>query len=265
MSHEKTFDFESGGRHFLAPTVIGGQPVDPRQVIEMIMSGQMRPLAQASTPQGIKTMAEQRSPSHSSSPTTNPMNELIQSLLGMFGGGQPSPMGLFATDPMMQQLMDIERQTGDQQFVGDLDSRLREQGRGVEVTRQKRGVQRLAPTQFGETTGRFGLPPGISGGPKRAGVYPEAHGGFAGVERQTLQGRNPFVQALLDTMMHELGHVGEQITPGAGWRSPESVAGTFGGEGLPKDPRERQRYQQVKQFISPDLQKAAEALGVRLE
>jgi hypothetical protein len=90
MSHEVSFDFEAEGRHFLAPSVINGKPTAPKRVIDAIMSGKMRPLAQASTPQAIKAIAEQRSTSHGA-PAQSGLDQLFDIIKQLNGTAKPRP------------------------------------------------------------------------------------------------------------------------------------------------------------------------------
>lgn len=61
MSHEKSFSFDSEGRHFLAPTVINGKEFPIDEIVKQVLVGKLRPLAQASTQPDIERMAKERS------------------------------------------------------------------------------------------------------------------------------------------------------------------------------------------------------------
>ena len=131
---------------------------------------------------------------------------------------------------MMQNLMNIEQQTGGAHWLKNVNEELARQKKVVTLREGTSPTSQLLdrfpeklmnigrklfgrPEQntelFGETSGPGGLPFGSSN------VYVNPAPSFNNPYSQSLKGRNPYVQSLVDTMRHELGgHVAEQLTPG---------------------------------------------------
>ena len=123
---------------------------------------------------------------------------------------------------MMQNLLDIESRTGGDRWMKAVDD---------ELTRQKKTVElREGPSKFtryfgqpienlksgrpilGETASRGGVPLTSSNVYVGTDVDPSNFSKYS----NSLKGRNPYVQSLIDTMRHELGgHVAEQLVPGS--------------------------------------------------
>jgi hypothetical protein len=132
-----------------------------------------------------------------------------------------------ATSPMMQNLMNIEANTGGERWMRAVDDELTRQKKTVDLReglspvtrfgeaadkvvdfgRRLFGKKPMFEPTMGETSGPGGLP-GMNQVRVNPGVDPMPYD-------RSLKGRNPYVQSLIGTMRHELGgHVAEQLTPG---------------------------------------------------
>jgi hypothetical protein len=122
---------------------------------------------------------------------------------------------------MMQNLIDIESRTGGDRWLRALDDELVKQKRTAPVHEGSTAIERYVKSPLRDTyNSLFGKPrqqvfgeTSLGGGDKTVHVNPEPK--FLKPYSQSLKGRNPYVQSLVDTMRHELGgHVMENITPG---------------------------------------------------
>ena len=130
---------------------------------------------------------------------------------------------------MMQNLLDIENRTGGAGWLGKLDEELTRQGRTARVSEGKTFGQKyirepiealieLPQKLFGRTPARtetMGTTSAFPGLFNQSDVNITADPKFFEPKSsKSLQGRNPYVQSLIDTVRHELGgHVMENITP----------------------------------------------------
>jgi len=146
--------------------------------------------------------------------------------------------------PMIRNLMNIESNTGGGSWIRALDDELTQQKRVVEVREGKEPLTKFV----GEPLEKFGrkISRLFGGSPEEKTTFGTTTAGSGRVylnpdvppipDTKSLEGRNPYVQTMVDTLRHELGgHVMQNITPGhKWWEAPlggheETATGLTGG------------------------------------
>jgi hypothetical protein len=161
---------------------------------------------------------------------------------------------------MIQNLLNIESKSGGEHWLRAVDDELTRQEKIVDLREGKSPLRQFVAepiekitdfgrrlfgktpeneTTYGETSGPGGVPGGSSRIYLNPNVTPMPY-------TKSLEGRNPYVQSMVDTLRHELGgHVMNNLTPGAKWYQGPQNEET--AQALTGEAEQNQRSKEVQQ------------------